>query len=355
MKSKIIISTVAIIFVVGVIIFFFQRLQAEMEIQIAEQVVNSQELLAKTGGGQISQIFKMAREELLSAAYSFPLQNLLTSIEKKDDEKITLWKSALTNLFTSTLESHKFLSQLRFIGSNGQEIVRVEREKGGSINPIKNLQDKSEEFYFSEALSIDTGKFYMSPITFNREFGKIETPQREMIRLATPVKHNRKKKGIVILNIRMSKVYDIVNNLSGHAWIFDNSGKLLNCSLALPQAYHDKAIEMIFQQKKDRFHLPLDYYHKGGERSLVGYSSVRINDNQWYIGSEMPFDEISDIMVKSNKIRVFLFAIILISFIGVLIYFYKLYVDRQRAELKAKMAEDLFKLYKQLEKKSKHQ
>ena len=352
MKNKIILSTVAIIFVVGVIIFFFQRLQKVMEIQIAEQVVNSQELLAKTGGGQISQIFKMTREGLLSAAHSFPMQNLLTAIEKKDDGKIKLWKSSLTNLFTSTLESHKFLSQIRFIASNGEEIVRVEREKGGSINPIKILQNKSEEFYFSDVMKTEAGKFYVSPITLNREFGDVEIPHREVIQLATPIKHNRKKKGIVVLNIKMSSVYDIVNNLSDHAWLFDNSGKLLNCSLALPQAYHDKAIETIFQQKKDRFHLPLDYYHKGGERSLVGYFPVNIGGQEWYVGSEMPFDNISDIMAKSNKIRILLFAMILISFLGVLIYFYKLYADRQRAELKAKMAEDLFKLYKQLEKKS---
>ena len=343
MKSKIAILTVVMIFSVGTIVFFFQRLQMIMENQIAEQGVNSQVLLAKTGGEQIKQIFKMSEDELISAAHSFPMQNLLTATEKKDDKQIEIWKAALSSLFIATVESHGFLSQLRFIDSSGQEIVRVEREKGGSVNPVKILQDKSKEFYFSKALSMDSNQFYLSPITLNREFGKIEIPHREVIRLAIPVNLVKQKKGIVILNIEMNTIYSIVDNLSEHAWLFDSSGKLLSCSLGLPQEYHDKAIKTIFQQKEGSFHLPLDYYHESGERSLVGFLPAKVVGQQWYVGSELPFDEISNIMSKSNRIRIILFVIILIFIISFLIYFYKLYSDRQSEGLKAEMAEELDK------------
>jgi signal transduction histidine kinase len=167
-----------------------------------------------------------------------------------------------------------------------------------------------------------------------------------------PVKLVKQKKGIVIMNIKMNIIYEIISNLSDHAWLFDISGKLLNCSLGLPQEYHDKAIEAILLEKENSFNLPLDYYHKIGERSLVGFMPIEIVDKKWYIGSELPFDEIINIMSKSNRIRIILFVIVLISFVSVLIYFYKLNSDRQRAELKAKMAEDLLKLNKQLENKS---
>tara|TARA_B100000959_G_C14971149_1_gene619765 strand:+ start:973 stop:2730 length:1758 start_codon:yes stop_codon:yes gene_type:complete len=343
MKSKIAILTIGMIFSVGTIIFFFQRLQMVVENQIAEQVVNSQVLLAKTGGEQIEQIFKMSEDELIRAAHSFPIQNLLTAIEKKDEKQIEIWKAALTSLFIATVESHEFLSQFRFIDSLGQEIVRVEREKGGSINPVKILQDKSKEIYFSKAMSMDSNQFYLSSITLNKEFGKIELPHREVIRIAMPVNLVKQKKGIVIVNIEMDTIYKIADNLSEHAWIFDSSGKLLSCSLGLPQKYHDKAIKTIFQQKEGSFRLPLDYYHEGGERSLVGFLPVKIVSQQWYVGSELPFDEILNIMSTSNKIRISLFTIILIFIISFLIYFYKLYSDRQSEELKADMAEELDK------------
>ncbi len=343
MKSKIAILTIVMIFSTGTIIFFFQRLQMVVENQIAEQVVNSQVLLAKTGGEQIEQIFKMSEDELIRAAHSFPIQNLLTAIEKKDEKQIEIWKAALTSLFIATVESHEFLSQFRFIDSLGQEIVRVEREKGGSINPVKILQDKSKEIYFSKAMSMDSNQFYLSSITLNKEFGKIELPHREMIRLAMPVNLVKQKKGIVIVNIEMDTIYKIADNLSEHAWIFDSSGKLLSCSLGLPQKYHDKAIKTIFQQKEGSFRLPLDYYHEGGERSLVGFLPAKIVSQQWYVGSELPFDEILNIMSTSNKIRISLFTIILIFIISFLIYFYKLYSDRQSEELKADMAEELDK------------
>ena len=352
MKSKIAILTVVMIFCVGTIIFFFQRLQKVMENQIAEQVANAQVLLVKAAEGQVRQIFKMAKEELLAVAYSFPLQNLLAAFEKNDEKKIDLWISAVTHRFVGSAETNAFVRQLRFIDSSGQEIVRIDRKKDGNLFPAKVLQNKSKEFYFSKAMSMESNQLYLSPITLNREFGKIEIPHREVIRLATPVTHNRKKKGIVIMNIEMNTIYNIIDNLSEHAWLFDSSGKLLNCSLGLSQEYHDKAIKMIFQQKESRSHLPLDYYHEGGDRSLVGYLPVKVDNQQWYIGSELPFDEISDIMSKSNRTRVTLFAIILIFIISFLIYFYKLYTDRQRVELKAEMAEGLLKLNKQLENKS---
>ena len=352
MKSKITILTVVMFFCVGTIIFFFQRLQKVMENQIAEQVANAQVLLVKAAEGQVRQIFKMAKEELLAVAYSFPLQNLLAAFEKNDEKKIDLWISAVTHRFVGSAETNAFVRQLRFIDSSGQEIVRIDRKKDGNLFPAKVLQNKSKEFYFSKAMSMESNQLYLSPITLNREFGKIEIPHREVIRLATPVTHNRKKKGIVIMNIEMNTIYNIIDNLSEHAWLFDSSGKLLNCSLGLSQEYHDKAIKMIFQQKESRSHLPLDYYHEGGDRSLVGYLPVKVDNQQWYIGSELPFDEISDIMSKSNRTRVTLFAIILIFIISFLIYFYKLYTDRQRVELKAEMAEGLLKLNKQLENKS---
>ena len=352
MKNKIAILTVVMILSVGTIVFFFQRLQQIMENQIANQVVNSQVSFAETGKNQIKQIFKMAKDELISAAHGFSMQNLLTAIEKKDDKQIKLWKSALTSQFVYTLEGHRFLSQLRFINLSGQEIVRVERQKGGSINPVKILQDKSKEFYFSRAMSMEFNQIYLSPIELNREFEKIETPRSEVIRLAIPVKLVKQKKGIVIMNIKMNIIYEIISNLSDHAWLFDISGKLLNCSLGLPQEYHDKAIEAILLEKEDSFNLPLDYYHESGERSMVGFMPIEIVDQKWYIGSELPFDEIVNIMSKSNRIRTILFVIVLISFVSVLIYFYKLISDRQRAQLKAKMAEDLLKLNKQLENKS---
>ena len=352
MKNKIIILTVVIFFSVGTIAFFFQRLQKTAEVQISDQVVDTQVLLAKTGGNQIKLIFKLARDQLISVAYSFPLQNLLAATKRNNEEQIELWENALTHLFVDVAENHAFVSQIRFIDSIGQEIIRVDRKKDGSVYPIKILQNKSPEVYFSKTMSIESNQVYLSPITLNREFGKIEIPHREMIRLATPVKHNKQKKGILIMNVEMNTIYNIVDNLSAHEWLFDSSGKLLNCSIGLPQEYHDKTIKAIFQQKKDSFNLPLDYYHESEERSLVGFVPIEIVGRKWYLGSELSFAEISEIMANSNRIRVLLFFIIVVFFISILIYFYKLYADRQRAELKAELAESLLKLNTQLKKKS---
>ncbi len=116
MKNKIIILTVVIFFSVGTIAFFFQRLQKTAEVQISDQVVDTQVLLAKTGGNQIKLIFKLARDQLISVAYSFPLQNLLAATKRNNEEQIELWENALTHLFVDVAETHAIFGQLRFIG-----------------------------------------------------------------------------------------------------------------------------------------------------------------------------------------------------------------------------------------------
>ena len=340
--------------IVSIIVFitFFQRLQKFMENQIAEQVVHSEILLASTAGAQINNIFETAKKELISLAKSFPMQNLISAFETKNEEQVEYWRAPLTQQFLAVAENFRFINQVRFIDLNGQEIIRVDRKNNGVVEQTNVLQNKSNEFYFSQAISLEANQFYLSPVTLNREFGKTAIPMREVIRLVTPVMYHKQKKGIVILNIDMDSIHDIIDTLSQHAWLFNNSGELLNCSMGLAQIEHEKEMELIFQQPKKTYRLPLDFYHKSGERSIIAFFPIDVVDQKWYVVSEQPFEEISNIMLQSNKIRNILFAIIMVSFAGILIFFYKLYADQQKAELKAEMAEGLLHLNKQLEKKS---
>lgn len=352
MKKELSFLVVVMFLSVGIIVFFSQRFHKTMENQIAEQVVESQVLLAKTGAGQIMLLFERAREGLIRSADSVPLHNLFAAIGRNDYRQASNWKMDLADFFSKITESYEFVSQLSLIDPDGLEVVRTDKGADGKVYPAKILQDKSKEPYFTKAMSLDPNQLYLSPASLNREFGEKEVPHREVIQLARPVIYNKEKKGIIVMNIDMNVIYRIVDNISGHAWLFDTSGKLLTCSIGLPQEDHDSLINLIRKFKKDSFSLPLDYYHETGERFIIGVSTLKILDQTFYVVAELPFDEISSIMAKSNRIRLILSIIILVVAVSVLIYFYKLYSDRQRAELKAVMAEDLIRLNKQLEQKS---
>ena len=101
--------------------------------------------------------------------------------------------------------------QLRYIDEDGYEVIRVDfdGENKYQIIPSGNLQDKSWRYYFNQAMSLDEGEVYISPLDLNIEDGKIENRGTEenpvyvpVIRYATPIADSQgNKKGILIANI----------------------------------------------------------------------------------------------------------------------------------------------------------
>ena len=120
--------------------------------------------------------------------------------------------------------------QARYLDETGMEIVRVNFNNGRpTAVPSEVLQDKSRRYYFREAMALDKGEIYFSPLDLNIEHGKIERPFKPMIRLATPVFNKEgKKRGVVVLNYFG---VDLIGNfeteatgVSGDAMILNSNG-----------------------------------------------------------------------------------------------------------------------------------
>lgn len=123
----------------------------------------------------------------------------------------------LTKSYLSLLQSNEGFSQIRFISvPNGKEIVRVERI-GNKTSVIRepNLQYKKGRTYFAEALKLDSTSIYFSPIDLNKEFGKISIPWMPTLRLARPVYKQGAMRGVIVININLTKLFAILKNTVG--------------------------------------------------------------------------------------------------------------------------------------------
>jgi signal transduction histidine kinase len=92
--------------------------------------------------------------------------------------------------------------QVRFIDSEGNERVRINYNAGRpEVVAERDLQHKSDRYYFREALALGRGQVYASPFDLNVERGTVERPIKPTIRFATPVFDARgRKRGVVVLN-----------------------------------------------------------------------------------------------------------------------------------------------------------
>jgi len=139
-------------------------------------------------------------------------------------------RNLLVDEFVSFAKNKTVYDQIRYIDTNGREVVRVNFNGGIPISvPNELLQKKKERYYFSETLKLGKGEIYWSPFDLNVENNVIEKPIKPTIRIGTPV-FNRKgiKTGIVLLNYYgnalINELITTGTNLSGDLMLLNKDG-----------------------------------------------------------------------------------------------------------------------------------
>ncbi|MES9971972.1 MAG: EAL domain-containing protein [Candidatus Thiodiazotropha sp.] len=121
----------------------------------------------------------------------------------------------------------RIYDQLRLLDLRGVEILRINLNNDGA-NPVPphQLQDKSDRYYFKEAMSLPTGQIYLSPLDLNIENNKIEQPLKPMLRIALPLNDQKgDKSGLLVLNYLAS---NIINEINAHNVLTDSQSLLVN-------------------------------------------------------------------------------------------------------------------------------
>ena len=104
--------------------------------------------------------------------------------------------------FLSHAQYKRRYDQIRFLNTEGQEIIRINFNSGSaSIVPEIELQNKSDRYYFEATIPLASEEVFMSPFDLNVEQGQVEQPFKPMIRYSTPVFNAEGQIiGIVVLN-----------------------------------------------------------------------------------------------------------------------------------------------------------
>ena len=129
---------------------------------------------------------------------SLPNETLVTHVLDNPAERSHM----LADILYAIAARNPDFEQLRWIDERGQERVRIERD-GEKIQmaPLSRLQDKSDHYYFSDAMRLMPGQIYYSPLDLNIEQGRVSLPYRPTVRVATKVADSSgKNHGIIIIN-----------------------------------------------------------------------------------------------------------------------------------------------------------
>lgn len=142
-------------------------------------------------------------------------------------------RARLAQAFLTVARVKHVYEQIRLLGSNGRELVRV-NDRGGRAEVVAadELQDKSARPYFSDVIALEPGTIYVSPLDLNVEHGVVAEPLTPTLRVATPVVDGGSgDRGVVVVNYLAREALDslgraVVWNV-GTAVLVDEAGFFL--------------------------------------------------------------------------------------------------------------------------------
>lgn len=114
----------------------------------------------------------------------------------------------LRTIFASVLATRPNYTQMRFIGPEGRELVRVNNTRQGpQVVADEALQDKSGEPYFVAGAALAPGQIYLSQVTYNREHGAVEQTLVPTVRAVTAVfSEDGAFAGMVVINADVERL-----------------------------------------------------------------------------------------------------------------------------------------------------
>ncbi|WP_110456046.1 ATP-binding protein [Shewanella algidipiscicola] len=129
-------------------------------------------------------------------------------VDPLDGTTYKQWRERLETIFMAFLRNNIEYDQLRIIGTDGIELVRVDK-RDGVVQVVSdiNLQNKRNRDYYQASMQLIDGEIYTSPISLNREFDKIEYPYRPMLRMAIPIHDDFGQRfGFLVANVNANQL-----------------------------------------------------------------------------------------------------------------------------------------------------
>jgi signal transduction histidine kinase len=190
-----------------------------------------QEVAVRAQG--VGRFFDQLAAELLYLADTPALGELREAKRIGNSARLQAATTRLERDYGTLAGVYPHIYQIRYLDEQGREVVRVDRKDGRvMVTPTDRLQDKSDRYYFVDAMRLRPGELYVSPLDLNIEFGVVEKPERSVIRVATPIgTQDRGNEGILIINLYadflLGEIQQMAQARAGTAYLFDRSGHFM--------------------------------------------------------------------------------------------------------------------------------
>ncbi|MGY5354620.1 PAS domain-containing hybrid sensor histidine kinase/response regulator [Wenyingzhuangia sp. IMCC45467] len=272
--------------------FFIYNSKKETEIK------NLKEYEVKKTKLQVNEIindFVAIKRDLFFIASLVSSTKQFNSLKNKD-------YNTLTDEIKSFSENNKLYDQIRVLTPNGDEVLKCVYSQGLPIIMADSLlKNKEDRYYFKEISKIDQGDIYFSKFDLNVEFGKIEIPYKQVLRVGCKVTNSiGETTAIVIINylgVDLVKRIEALNiNSHSEIHLIDPNGYLL----ISPKK--DNNWGFMFDDKKDKNYL--QFYPKAWQQIKNTSKGQLLTNNGLFTYNTLNFRNVVK-TTNSNSINYF--------------------------------------------------
>ncbi|MBP20309.1 MAG: hypothetical protein CMQ21_15660 [Gammaproteobacteria bacterium] len=208
-----------------------------------------------------------------------------------------LYSEKLIEQFISFSNIRGIYDQIRILDKKGDEIIRINYDKGNAFSvPRNGLQNKASRYYFEQTIKAPRGSIYISPLDLNVENNVVELPQQPTVRLGTPLYDSENNAvGALILNFDgyhlLSQFLQTAENLSENIMLVAPTGFwLIAAESTSPWTYVTREHES-FDSLHPEVWSAIKYSHKDQISNKRGiYSFSTIDDYEIGIAGTQPDD-----------------------------------------------------------------
>ncbi|CAK0781048.1 hypothetical protein CCP3SC15_870003 [Gammaproteobacteria bacterium] len=185
---------------------------------------------------QINDFLSLAYKDLKFTTNNYAMQRFMYWKDLGVIEKQAEYYSIITDTLRGFVDSYSYNAYIRVIDINGHEIIKIRHDLISDkvfVVPHNELEDVSDQSFFSQALSLPAGNVAISAFDLNRVSGRIEIPHVPLLRFSTPlVGGNKTRYGVVATSIRADTFYRFLRNANHNEqgrvfYLIDQTGNYL--------------------------------------------------------------------------------------------------------------------------------
>lgn len=197
----------------------YQQVESDNNLSLLEA---EQERVIKLAAGTIHQEMGAILSDLRYLSQHNELRDYLSDATRSS-------RLDLATEYLGLVRQKRIYDQVRLIGLDGREVVRVRFNDGRSeIVADQDLRDRRASSDVENMLRLSPGQIYVSPLELDMEKASVARPPKPSMRFGVPVADGRGRvRGMVVLNYLGQRLRDKLNALEGRAgnlWLLNADG-----------------------------------------------------------------------------------------------------------------------------------